>query len=182
MTDSTGATTGRSRMVTGLFKDRDSAERAYGSLSTRGYGKDDLNMIMSDDTRKKHFADDKHDAATDLGDKAWEDAGKGAAIGSGVGATIAAVLAIGTTLAIPGLNLLVAGPLVAALAGAGAGGLTGGLIGALVGHGIPEEKAKEYDKGIRDGNIMMGVNARTDEDAEYFENEFRTHRGENVYR
>jgi len=169
-------------MVTGLFKDRDSAERAYGSLSTRGYGKDDLNMIMSDDTRKKHFADDKHDAATDLGDKAWEDAGKGAAIGSGVGATIAAVLAIGTTLAIPGLNLLVAGPLVAALAGAGAGGLTGGLIGALVGHGIPEEKAKEYDKGIRDGNIMMGVNARTDEDAEYFENEFRTHRGENVYR
>lgn len=182
MTDSTGATTGRSRLVTGLFKDRESAERAYGSLSTRGYGKDDLNMIMSDDTRKKHFADDKDGGATDLGDKAWEDAGKGAAIGSGVGATIAAVLAIGTTLAIPGLNLLVAGPLVAALAGAGAGGLTGGLIGALVGHGIPEEKAKEYDKGIRDGNIMMGVNARSDEDAEYFENEFRTHRGENVYR
>jgi hypothetical protein len=169
-------------LVTGLFKDRESAERAYGSLSTRGYGKDDLNMIMSDDTRKKHFADDKDGGETDLGDKAWEDAGKGAAIGSGVGATIAAVLAIGTTLAIPGLNLLVAGPLVAALAGAGAGGLTGGLIGALVGHGIPEEKAKEYDKGIREGNIMMGVNARSDEDAEYFENEFRTHRGENVYR
>lgn len=182
MAETTGATTGRSRMVTGLFRDRDSAERAYGSLSTRGYSKDDVNVLMSDETRKTHFADDKHDATTDLGDKAWEDAGKGAAIGSGVGATIAAVLAIGTTLAIPGLNLLVAGPLAAALAGAGAGGLTGGLIGALVGHGVPEEKAKEYDEGIRKGNIMMGVNARTDEDAEYFENEFRTHRGENVYR
>ena len=71
MADSTGATTGRSRMVTGLFKDRDSAERAYGSLSTRGYSKDDVNVLMSDDTRKKHFADDKNDATTDLGDKAW---------------------------------------------------------------------------------------------------------------
>jgi hypothetical protein len=29
---------------------------------------------------------------------------------------------------------------------------------------------------------VMGVNARSDEDAEYFENEFKTHRGENVYR
>ncbi len=182
MAETTGATTGRSRMVTGLFRDRDSAERAYGSLSSRGYSKDDVNLLMSDDARKRHFADDKTDATTDLGDKAWEDAGKGAAIGGGVGGTIAAVLAIGTTLAIPGLNLLVAGPLAAALLGAGAGGLTGGIIGALVGHGIPEEKAKEYDKGIREGNIMMGVNARTDEDAEYFENEFRTHRGENVYR
>ncbi len=39
------------RMVTGLFRDRESAERAYGSLSDRGYGKDDVNLIMSDDTR-----------------------------------------------------------------------------------------------------------------------------------
>ena len=182
MAESTGATTGRSRMVTGLFRDRESAERAYGSLSTRGYSKDDVNVLMSDETRKTHFADDKHDATTDLGDKAWEDAGKGAAIGAGTGATIAAIAAIGTTLAIPGLNLLVAGPLAAALLGAGAGGLTGGLIGALVGRGIPKEHAEQYDKGIREGGILMGVDARNDEDAEYFENEFRTHRGEHVYR
>jgi hypothetical protein len=179
----TGATPGRSRMVTGLFRDRDSAESAYGSLTGRGYGKDDLNLMMSDKTRDTYFKDDKHnDKASDLGDKAWEDAGKGAAIGSGVGATIAAIAAMGTTLALPGIGLLVAGPLAAALAGAGAGGLTGGLIGALVGHGIPEDRAKEYDEGVRNGGILMGVNARSDEDAEYFENQFRTHRGEGVYR
>jgi hypothetical protein len=68
------------------------------------------------------------------------------------------------------------------LAGAGAGGLTGGLVGALVGAGIPEERAKQYESGIKEGGIVMGVPARSDEDAEYFENEFRTHRGENVYR
>jgi hypothetical protein len=46
-----------SRMVTGLFRDRTSAERAYGSLADRGYSKDDVNLVMSDDTRRKHFAD-----------------------------------------------------------------------------------------------------------------------------
>jgi hypothetical protein len=178
----TGATPGRSRMVTGLFRDRDSAESAYGSLTSRGYDKDDVNLMMSDKTRDTYFKSDKKDGATDLGDKAWEDAGKGAAIGGGVGATIAAIAALGTTLALPGLGLLIAGPLAAAIAGAGAGGLTGGLIGALVGHGIPEEHAKKYDEGVRNGGIVMGVNARSDEDAEYFENEFRTNRGESVYR
>ena len=182
MADSIGTSTKRSRSVHGLFRDRDSAERFYGSLSQRGYGKDDVNLLMSEDTRNKYFAGDKDGGDTDLGDKAWEDAGKGAAIGAGTGATIAAIAAIGTTLAIPGLNLLVAGPLAAALAGAGAGGLTGGLIGALVGRGVDKEHAEHYDRGIREGGIVMGVDARSDEDADYFEREFRTHRGEHVYR
>ena len=168
------------RMVTGLFRDRESAERAYGSMSSRGYGKDDVNLMMSDETRKKYFSDDDKDSELDT--KAWEGAGKGAAIGGTVGATLAAIAAIGTSLALPGLGLLVAGPLAAGIAGAGAGGLTGGLIGALVGSGIPEEHAKHYEQGVKEGGIVMGVNARSDEDAEYFENEFRTHRGENIYR
>lgn len=175
----TGAARQReNRMMTGLFRDRDSAERAYRSLSDRGYGNDDVNLLMSDDTRKKYFSD----TDTELGTKAWEDAGKGAAIGGGVGATLAALATIGTTLALPGLGLLIAGPIAAALAGGGAGALTGGLIGALVGHGIPEEQAKHYEKGIRDGGIVMGVNPRSAEDADYFENDWRTNRGESIYR
>lgn len=180
MADSTGASTGRGRMVTGLFRDRESAERAYGSLGSRGYSNDDVNVIMSDDTRKKYFSD--HHKESDLGDKAWEDAGKGAAIGGGIGATLGALAAIGTTVALPGIGLLVAGPIAAGLAGLGAGSLTGGLIGALVGAGIPEDRAKEYERGINEGGIMMGVNARSDEDADYFENDWRTNRGEHIYR
>jgi hypothetical protein len=180
-TDSVGEGTARqreNRMMTGLFRDRESAEGAYRSLSSRGYGKDDVNLLMSDDTRKKYFTDDE----TELGTKAWEGAGKGAAIGGGVGATLAAIAAIGTTLALPGLGLLIAGPIAAALAGAGTGALTGGLIGALVGHGIPEETAKHYEQGIKDGGIVMGVNPRTTEDADYLESEWRTNRAESLYR
>jgi hypothetical protein len=168
------------RMMTGLFRDRESAEGAYRSLSDRGYGKDDVNLLMSDDTRKKYFSDTTTE--TELGTKAWEDAGKGAAIGGGVGATLAALAAIGTTLGLPGLGLLIAGPLAAAFAGGGAGALTGGLIGALVGHGIPEEHAKHYEKGIKEGGIVMGVNPRTPEDADYFEHEWRNNRAESLYR
>ncbi|HEX8846457.1 MAG TPA: hypothetical protein VF791_17550 [Pyrinomonadaceae bacterium] len=179
MAETTGASTGRSRMVTGLFRDRESAEKAYNSLTTRGYNKDDVNLVMSDDTRKKYFSDDND---TELDTKAWEGAGKGAAIGGTVGATLAAIAAIGTTVALPGIGLLIAGPLAAGIAGAGAGGLTGGLIGALIGSGIPEDRAKEYERGINEGGILMGVNARNDEDAEYLENDWRTNRGEHVYR
>src|SRR6476619_1941024 len=180
MAETTGSRKAQSTMVTGLFRDRDSAERAYGSLTERGYGQDDINLVMSDETRKKHFAVDNRE--TELGNKALEGAGTGAAIGGTVGATLAAIAAIGTTLALPGLGLLVAGPIAAALAGAGAGGATGGLIGALIGSGIPEERVKKYEDGIKNGGIMMGVTPRNREDAAYFEEDWKKNRGEQVYR
>src|ERR1700754_1276962 len=179
MAETTGSATGRSKMVTGLFRDRESAERAYDSVTTRGYNEDDVNLLMSDETRKKHFAEGRE---TELGNKALEGAGTGAAIGGTVGATLAAIAAIGTTLALPGLGLLVAGPIAAGLAGAGAGGATGGIIGALIGAGIPEERVKHYEEGLKEGGIVMGVTPRTDEDAEYFETEWKNNRGEEVYR
>jgi uncharacterized protein YjbJ (UPF0337 family) len=177
----TGAAAGtaRSRTVSGLFRDRESAENAYRSMTERGYTTDDMNVIMSDETRKTHFAD----GDSELGSKALEGMGVGGAVGGTVGALIGAIAAIGTSVILPGLGLVIAGPLAAALAGAGAGSVTGGLVGALVGSGIPEDRAKYYDEGVRNGGIYMGVNPRTDEDAEYFENEWRDkYKGENVYR
>jgi hypothetical protein len=48
MVETTGSRKAQSGMVTGLFQDRESAERAYGSLTERGYGQDDVNLVMSD--------------------------------------------------------------------------------------------------------------------------------------
>jgi len=42
-------------VLSGLFNDRDSAERAYRSISDRGYTHGDVNLVMSDETRKRHF-------------------------------------------------------------------------------------------------------------------------------
>ena len=42
-------------MVTGLFYDRDSAERAFRSIIGRGYDKDEINLALADETRKVLF-------------------------------------------------------------------------------------------------------------------------------
>lgn len=167
-------------LMTGLFPDRDSAERGYSALADRGYKHDDVNVAMSDDTRKKHFA--AAGTETELGNKAAEGAGVGGAIGGTIGAIAAAVAAVGTSIAIPGLGLVLAGPLAAAIAGAGAGAATGGLVGALVGWNIPEERVKRYEEGLKNGGILMGVRPRNDEDADYLQNSWNTSKAQDVYR
>lgn len=167
-------------LVTGLFRDRDSAERAYQSVSDRGYTREDVNLAMSDETRKRHFGD-TDGPRTELGTKAAEGAGIGGAIGGSLGAIAAAIAAVGTTIALPGLGLVIAGPLAAAIAGAGAGAATGGIVGALIGWGIPEERVKRYESGIKNGGILMGVKARSDEDATYFQREWERNKGTEIY-
>jgi hypothetical protein len=167
-------------LLTGLFRDRETTEGAYRSLKDRGYSDDDINVLMSDETRNKYYSDG--DSALD-DNKALEGAGTGGAIGGTLGAIIGGIAAIGTNIVMPGLGLVVWGPIAAALAGAGAGGLTGGLVGALIGWGIPDEHAREYEEGIKNGGTFLGVTPRNDEDAQYFENEWRNnYRGEHVYR
>lgn len=170
--------TSNSPVVTALFRDRQSAECAYRAISSRGYDKNDVNLMMSDETRQSQYAEGSD---TELGSKAMEGTATGAGIGGTVGAVLGAIAAIGTSLALPGLGLLIAGPLAGALVGAGAGGLTGGLIGALVGAGIPEEHAAEYETGIKSGGTVLGVTPRSGEDAAFFEREFATCGGTNVY-
>ena len=178
----TSATATSGRLVTGMFPDRESAEAAYGTAHERGYSKNDVDLVMSDKTRDKHFTGTTAWKQTELGNKAAEGAGIGGAIGGSVGAIAAAIAAIGTSLALPGLGLVIAGPLAAAVAGAGAGAAGGGLIGALVGWGRPEERVKRYEDGLKKGGILMGVRAKNNEDADHLESSWKSNRGENVYR
>src|SRR5919202_5226638 len=164
----------KARLVTALFKSKISAESAVDALLKRGFSRDDISVLMSDATRSKEFALQTRTHAAD-------GLGIGGAVGGAVGAVLAAIAAVGSTLFLPGLNLVIAGPIAAALAGLGAGGAAGGLVGALVGAGIPEERAKVYERDIKGGGIVMGVRPRSDEDATYLEREWRNYRGDNVY-
>lgn len=167
-------------ILTGMFRDRESSESAYKDLRDRGYADDDINVMMSDETRDKYFKDNPD---SELGDKSLEGAGVGSIVGGTLGAVVGGLAAIGTNVVLPGLGLVVSGPIVAALAGAGAGGATGGLAGALIGWGIPEERASLYEGGIKEGGTVLGVRPRTTEDADYFENSWKSnYRGEHVYR
>jgi hypothetical protein len=67
-------------------------------------------------------------------------------------------LAATGVLGVPGLgSFVIAGPVVATLAGIGIGGTLGGLAGALLGLGIPEYEAKRYQGRIENGGILLSV-------------------------
>ena len=67
-------------------------------------------------------------------------------------------------LAIPGVGpFIAAGPIMAALAGAGVGGAVGGIVGALVGMGIPEYEAKRYEGRVKNGGILLSVHCDNSE-------------------
>ena len=166
--------------VTGLFNDQHSAERAYRTALDSGYSHNDIDVIMSEETREKYYGK-KATLETEVGNKSAEGAAIGGAVGATVGAIAAAVAAVGTTLLLPGLGLIVAGPLAAGIAGAGAGGVSAGLIGALIGWAIPEDTLKEYESGLKEGGIVIGVNAKSDLDRDRFRNDWTTNNGRSVH-
>ncbi len=181
--DSTGSASRRAeerRMLSGIFYSREDAENAYKSLKDRGYTKDEINVLMTDKTRDKWYGDEEN-VEIEEGSKALEGTGVGSAVGGTLGAIIGGIAAIGTNVIIPGAGLVIAGPIVAAFAGAGAGGLTGGLVGGLIGSGIPEKHATVYEEGLKKDGVVFAVEPRNDEDAEYVKDRWTDHRGEHIY-
>ena len=176
-----GTASGQGALVTGMYNSPEHAQRAYDDLTSRhGYKANEISVMMSDESRKKHFGDAKPGMELEHGSKAAEGAGKGGGIGMGIGAALGAILAIGTSIVIPGLGIVVAGPIAAALAGAGAGGVAGGLIGAMVGAGIPEDRAVEYERGMKDGGIVIGTRARDEKHAADLQRDYEGWGGTNV--
>jgi len=159
-----------------IVKSEEQATDIVDDLKTAGFSNSDISALFPDKKGTRDFA---HEQAT----KAPEGAAPGASAGGLLGGTLGWLAGIGT-LAIPGVGpLIAAGPILALLNGAAVGAATGGLTGALVGYGIPEEHARLYEEDIKNGRAVMGVRPRNDEDAEYFENNWRNdYRGEHVYR
>jgi hypothetical protein len=150
------------KLVTGLFKNRLAAEAAVDAILKRGYTRDDISVMMSDATHSKEFALQARSHAAD-------GAGIGGALGGVVGAVLVTIVAVGSSIVLPGLNLIIAGPIALAMAGAGAGAATGGAIGALIGAGIPEYRAKVYEAGLQGGSILLGVEAKSDAEVDKLE-------------
>jgi len=143
-----------SKLITGIFTSRVRAEQAADELVRSGFAPEDVSLLMSESTKGREFAVKKSS-------KAPEGAATGATIGGVLGATAAGLAAV-ASLSVPGLAIVAAGPLVAALTGLGAGAVAGGVTGALIGLGIPEHEAKFYHKEIEKGGILVGVYTHSD--------------------
>ena len=176
-------------MVTGLFKDKDSAERAFQSVIDLSYDKSDINVVMSDEVRQRYFLAHNpttaHPGTTDLEEKAAADTSNSASnsLGGPVGgtvATLAPVVAAVGVLLIPGFGI-VAGPVAIALAAASATGVAVGLMGILTNWGIPDSRVEQYEVGIRAGGILLGVKAHSDADALQIQQRWQESGGEHVH-
>jgi hypothetical protein len=183
MSDST-LSLGPSKMVTGLFTNKESAERGYRSATQLGYENSDIDLLMSEETRNRYFSPG-HDTKSDLSSNATEDGKSADYLGGPAGGTIGTIAPVlagaGTLLLVPVLGVFAAGPIVVALTAAGAVGLTGALIGALTKWGIPAPRIEEYEQGIRKGGILMGVKPRADEAAGNLVREWQASGGELVH-
>jgi len=141
---------GKNTAVFGILRTRSEAEQCVDSLIQDGFRTQDISVLLPENTGTKDFAHQK-------GTKAPEGATAGAVAGVAIGGTLGLLAGLGA-LAIPGVGpLIAAGPLVAALAGAGGAGVVGGIVGALVGMGMPEYEAKRYEGLIRNGGILLSV-------------------------
>jgi Protein of unknown function (DUF3341) len=143
---------GKNTAVFGIYTDRSSVDRAVEALKSAGFSNNDVSALFPKNKGTKDFA---HEKNTKAPEGATTGAGTGALLGGGLGW----LAGIGA-LAIPGLGpFIAAGPIMAALAGAGVGGAVGGLTGALIGMGIPEYEAKRYEGRVKDGGILLSVHS-----------------------
>src|SRR3982751_6421560 len=143
---------GKNTAAFGIFANRTLVENAVDRLKSEGYRNTDISVLFPDNMGTKDFAHTK-------GTKAPEGATAGAGSGLVVGGTLGWLAGIGS-LAIPGLGpFIAAGPIMAALAGAGVGGAVGTLTGSLIGLGIPEYEAKRYESFLNNGGSLLAVHA-----------------------
>jgi hypothetical protein len=147
---------GKNTAVFGIYPSYVDVEIGVDALRSAGFRNADISALFPESAGTRDFAHEKNT-------KAPEGATTGPGTGVVLGGAMGWLLGIGA-LAIPGLGpFIAAGPIMAALAGAGVGGAVGGITGALVGMGIPEYEAKRFEGRVKDGGILLSVHSDSSE-------------------
>lgn len=169
--------------LVGLFKDQSSAAKAYHVLTGLDYSSDKITFVISEEKYKSDqmvtktvetIPQDAQSGPDNEGDEYMKSTRgiEGFAIGTTAGAVLGTIALVGASIILPGAGILFPGPLAAAATGAGAGATVGGMFGALIGSGHPEETVDQYVAQVREGNILIGINPRTFDEAMLIERQW----------
>ena len=141
--------------VVALFADQPDAERGIQALTAAGFSDQQIGVAMRDKKQQEKLTEG-------TGTQAAEGAATGAMGGGVLGGVVGLLAGVGA-LAIPGIGPIIAGgALASTLAGAGIGAAAGGLIGALAGMGVPDEDARYFERGFKEGGVLVTVEAGGD--------------------
>jgi len=144
-----------STTITGLFEEPSDASAAMHTLIARGVSESAISVVASDAVATESFAIDRHS-------KLPEGVAIGAGSGGAVGALVAGLTSVGA-IATGGTGLLVAGPMIAAFAGAGAGAAGGAVVGGAIGAAVPEHEVRHYEDALEQGAVLVGVECEDDD-------------------
>ena len=141
------------KAVVGLVNNEVQAAQIFEELQEAGFSNGDISILIPEGSRM----------SAEKSTKMPEGAATGAAAGGALGGVLGFLAGVGT-IALPGLGAFIAaGPILAALGGAAAGATAGGLTGALVGLGMPEYEAKQYEKRMAGGKLLISVHTDYDD-------------------
>jgi len=151
-----------------FFDSFDDAGRAYEYLLAKGYDRSEIDVIMNQATRDKFLSREGHtpergDADDEVAEKkVFKSAGAMAVVG-GLSGFLAA---LGASILLPGVGLIVAGPLAAL------GATTGALVGGIYGVPLADEntekdsRTEEFEKAMREGKILVRITPKSQRDRE----------------
>lgn len=139
-------------VMTRVFEDFDTAERARGNLLALGLG-DVETCMLGNESMRNHYGRGTVDTAPGHASGVATGAGLGAVAGGGAG-----LLAGLGMIAIPGIGPLVAAGWAAATAvGALGGAAVGGAVGAIADLGITDAEAPIFHEAMRRGHVALTV-------------------------
>jgi hypothetical protein len=133
-----GATGADWSTVVGLFRNQADAEHAVRALKDTGIDESRIGVAMLDRAAQRELTDDT--------------------TGRILGGVVGLLAGVGA-LAIPEVGpVIVGGTLASALTGPGIAA-AGGLIGTLVTMGVPEDDAGHFQRGLREGSVLVTATA-----------------------
>lgn len=146
--------------VVGLFDTSNEAQSAIQELVNQGVTREEISLVSNHSRAADAPAANRtvdEGTRTDTGTVDGTSVGENVAAGTLFGGLGGLLIGLGA-LAIPGIGPVVAaGPIAAALAGAGFGALGGGVIAGLKQVGVPEHEADVYAEAVRRGGTIVTV-------------------------
>jgi hypothetical protein len=136
----------QNRLEVGVFPTVDGARRAVQGLRDAGFGKEQITVMCSDETKERYFHEFEHQ------EPAGTYTPSAAITGATIGALLGGASVVAASAATGGVAILAAGPITA-----WAGGVAGGLVGAMMTRGVERELANFYQQAVVDGQILVAV-------------------------